>query len=542
MKLTDKPRQIAVPFASGTADKNTIPNNATQETKEKGKAAYDSGFPPLTMTAIAAGGIPPHGKDFNGLLNDITAAIRFSQAGGHYTFDSAFAQAIGGYAKGATVLSADGSKIWWNTVEANTTDPDGASAAGWKNLLADPNGLFLQKSQNLADLQNKAEGRKNLELGTAATKNVGTGSGNVMEMGTAGLGVGPIAKSDAYSNIAQFFRVNASSANKPPAVSGNVSAGVVCLPMDAAPSSGYVAVVGGNLAAYVGISQAEAGGITWARIYTDRFKPTAADVNAVAKTGDRMSGALGSTYTDTYRIVAGQYGTFWRNDGNALYLMLTNAGDQWGTFNNLRPLAVSTSDGSINVGTSFSVNYTGYINKLGVNPYTSNGQSFNQTNGLHIQGAGDQYGDIYYLETVGKYGSLSFHIHGGGLDAYPAFNNNGSLSLNGSWPAISNSAGTTWHPDGNVEGPQWGGYLSNWLNQNISNAQNNAQNWAYQNLVQNVRLTGRINQPDTGGQVRAPDGCVFTGMSGANYNPSIWASYSYIQVLINGSWRNIGTS
>ncbi|EPX2177624.1 hypothetical protein [Serratia marcescens] len=542
MKLTDKPRQIAVPFASGTADKNTIPNNATQETKEKGKAAYDSGFPPLTMTAIAAGGIPPHGKDFNGLLNDITAAIRFSQAGGHYTFDSAFAQAIGGYAKGATVLSADGSKIWWNTVEANTTDPDGASAAGWKNLLADPNGLFLQKSQNLADLQNKAEGRKNLELGTAATKNVGTGSGNVMEMGTAGLGVGPIAKSDAYSNIAQFFRVNASSANKPPAVSGNVSAGVVCLPMDAAPSSGYVAVVGGNLAAYVGISQAEAGGITWARIYTDRFKPTAADVNAVAKTGDRMSGALGSTYTDTYRIVAGQYGTFWRNDGNALYLMLTNAGDQWGTFNNLRPLAVSTSDGSINVGTSFSVNYTGYINKLGVNPYTSNGQSFNQTNGLHIQGAGDQYGDIYYLETVGKYGSLSFHIHGGGLDAYPAFNNNGSLSLNGSWPAISNSAGTTWHPDGNVEGPQWGGYLSNWLNQNISNAQNNAQNWAYQNLVQNVRLTGRINQPDTGGQVRAPDGCVFTGMSGANYNPSIWASYSYVQVLINGSWRNIGTS
>ncbi|CAI2083037.1 MULTISPECIES: phage tail fiber protein [Serratia] len=542
MKLTDKPRQIAVPFASGTADKNTIPNNATQETKEKGKAAYDSGFPPLTMTAIAAGGIPPHGKDFNGLLNDITAAIRFSQAGGHYTFDSAFAQAIGGYAKGATVLSADGSKIWWNTVEANTTDPDGASAAGWKNLLADPNGLFLQKSQNLADLQNKAEGRKNLELGTAATKNVGTGSGNVMEMGTAGLGVGPIAKSDAYSNIAQFFRVNASSANKPPAVSGNVSAGVVCLPMDAAPSSGYVAVVGGNLAAYVGISQAEAGGITWARIYTDRFKPTAADVNAVAKTGDRMSGALGSTYTDTYRIVAGQYGTFWRNDGNALYLMLTNAGDQWGTFNNLRPLAVSTSDGSINVGTSFSVNYTGYINKLGVNPYTSNGQSFNQTNGLHIQGAGDQYGDIYYLETVGKYGSLSFHIHGGGLDAYPAFNNNGSLSLNGGWPAISNSAGTTWHPDGNVEGPQWGGYLSNWLNQNISNAQNNAQNWAYQNLVQNVRLTGRINQPDTGGQVRAPDGCVFTGMSGANYNPSIWASYSYIQVLINGSWRNIGTS
>ncbi|HGE8395070.1 TPA: pyocin knob domain-containing protein [Serratia marcescens] len=352
-----------------------------------------------------------------------------------------------------------------------------------------------------------------------------------------GWGMGPQHRDNAYNNVAMVYRINGASANAP----GPNVYGVISLPCDAGPSTSYLAVQNSGRA-FFGYSNLPANGVIWTEAYTVKNPPTADVIGAVKKSGDRMSGALGSTYTDTYRIVAGQYGTFWRNDGNALYLMLTKAGDQWGTFNNLRPLAVSTSDGSINVGTSFSVNYTGYINKLGVNPYTNNGQSFNQTNGLHIQGAGDQYGDIYYLETVGKYGSLSFHIHGGGLDAYPAFNNNGSLSLNGSWPAIRNSSGTTWHPDGNVEGPQWGGYLSNWLNQNISNAQNNAQNWAYQNLVQNVRLTGRINQPDTGGQVRAPDGCVFTGMSGANYDPSIWASYSYVQVLINGSWRNIGTS
>lgn len=352
-----------------------------------------------------------------------------------------------------------------------------------------------------------------------------------------GWGMGPQHRDNAYNNVAMVYRINGASANAP----GPNVYGVISLPCDGGPSTSYLAVQNSGRA-FFGYSNLPANGVIWTEAYTVKNPPTADVIGAVKKSGDRMSGELGSTYTDTYRIVAGQYGTFWRNDGNALYLMLTKAGDQWGTFNNLRPLAVSTSDGSINVGTSFSVNYTGYINKLGVNPYTNNGQSFNQTNGLHIQGAGDQYGNIYYLETVGKYGSLSFHIRGGGLDAYPAFNNNGSLSLNGIWPAISNSSGTTWHPDGNVEGPQWGGYLSNWLNQNISNAQNNAQNWAYQNLVQNVRLTGRINQPDTGGQIRAPDGCVFTGMSGANYNPSIWASYSYVQVLINGSWRNIGTS
>ncbi|HGM5299760.1 TPA: hypothetical protein ACKP2G_001267 [Serratia marcescens] len=332
------------------------------------------------------------------------------------------------------------------------------------------------------------------------------------------------------------YRINGASANAP----GPNVYGVISLPCDGGPSTSYLAVQNSGRA-FFGYSNLPANGVIWTEAYTVKNPPTADVIGAVKKSGDRMSGALGSTYTDTYRIVAGQYGTFWRNDGNALYLMLTNAGDQWGTFNNLRPFAVSTSDGSINVGTSFSVNYTGYINKLGVNPYTSNGQSFNQTNGLHIQGAGDQYADIYYLETVGKYGSLSFHIHGGGLDAYPAFNNNGSLSLNGSWPAISNSSGTTWHPDGNVEGPQWGGYLSNWLNQNISNAQNNAQNWAYQNLVQGVRLSGRTVVADTGGRIDLPAGCVYTGMSGSNYYPPNWAAYSAVQVLINGQWATIGT-
>ncbi|MBH2948240.1 hypothetical protein I5Q45_03890 [Serratia marcescens] len=360
-------------------------------------------------------------------------------------------------------------------------------------------------------------------------------------VGDFGLGIGPVAKTDAYSNIAQFYRVNASAANKPPAVSGNVSAGVVCLPMDAAPSSGYVAVVGGNLAAYVGISQAEAGGITWARIYTDKFKPTTSDINAVNKSGDRMSGPLGTTYADSYRIVSGQYGTFWRNDGNALYLMLTNINDQWGGFNNLRPLAVSTSDGSVNIGTSFTVNHAGYINKSGIYPYTSNGQNFNQSNGLHIQGSGDQYADIYYLETVGQYGTLSFHIHSGGLDAYPSFKNDGSLALNGTYPIITMSTGTRYHQDGNIWGSVWGGYLSNWLNQNISNAQNNAQNWAYQNLVQGVRLSGRTVIRDSGGRIDLPSGCVYTGMSGSNYNPDIWAAYSAVQVLINGQWATIGT-
>ncbi|MDC9591017.1 phage tail protein, partial [Xenorhabdus sp. XENO-10] len=168
MKLNDKPRQILVPFASA-GDKNLIPDTATEKTKSGGNAAYDSGFPPSTMAPISAGGIPPHGKDFNGLLNDITAALRYLQSGGLYTFNAEFCQAIRGYSIGAVVLSAGGKRIWWNTVDGNMTDPDSNTSMGWKNALADPDGLFLQKSNNLADVTNKATARNNLGLGTIST-------------------------------------------------------------------------------------------------------------------------------------------------------------------------------------------------------------------------------------------------------------------------------------------------------------------------------------------------------------------------------------
>lgn len=210
MKLNDKPRQLAVPFAS-TGDKNNIPDKATQQTKESGNAAYDSGFPPVTMTPISAGGIPPHGKDFNGLMHDITAAIRYVQAGGLYTYNADFAGAIGGYAKDAILAGVSTTAVWLNTIDDNLTDPEGADSAGWVNLLADPLKLFLWQKNNLSDLQNKGTARDNLQvysqeqtdlkylakdqnladvhdkslarqslqLGDSATRNVGTTQGTV---------------------------------------------------------------------------------------------------------------------------------------------------------------------------------------------------------------------------------------------------------------------------------------------------------------------------------------------------------------------------
>ncbi|MGP0818776.1 phage tail-collar fiber domain-containing protein [Serratia sp. CY84334] len=279
------------------------------------------------------------------------------------------------------------------------------------------------------------------------------------------------------------------------------------------------AVGSGDMAFYLrSMRKDSAASLRWARVYTTDYKPTAADVGALtdaqaaqkyalrsikvngkplsadvnllagdvnawnkteadgrylAKTGGQLTGTLKtsaeiqSTHIDNYRMVGGGFGSFWRNDGNRLYLLLTKENDQYGTFNNLRPFSVDVRTGAA----AFE-------------------------SGIHI---------------------------------------------GGNWPAITTSSGTTWHPDGNVQGNCWGGYLSNWLNKNISAAQNNAQNWAYQNLVQGVRMAGRTVIADTGGRIDLPSGCVYTGMSGSNYNPSIWGAYSAVQVLINGTWATIGT-
>lgn len=123
------PVQTVVPFADAGL-RATIPANSNNTT---GRAGYDEGFPPINMVLKAAGGIPPFGQDFNGILYDLSLGLQFSQAGGSFVYDSAFATAIGGYSAGAVLLRTDGDGFWLNMTDANVTDPEsvGGAAAGW---------------------------------------------------------------------------------------------------------------------------------------------------------------------------------------------------------------------------------------------------------------------------------------------------------------------------------------------------------------------------------------------------------------------------
>lgn len=133
MQLTNTPGKLVLPFANAGV-KNTIPT-ASQIGITAGAASLTDGFPPLTRTPIAAGGVPPSGLDMNGILFQLSAILRWANAGGGYAYDSTFANDsnVGGYPKGARIMRSDGLGYWFNTVENNTTDPEaaGAAAAGW---------------------------------------------------------------------------------------------------------------------------------------------------------------------------------------------------------------------------------------------------------------------------------------------------------------------------------------------------------------------------------------------------------------------------
>lgn len=136
MQASQAPALVPLPFAASGA-KNAIPT-ASQIAVTPGAASLADGFPPLTMTPVAAGGVPPSGRDLNGILNLLSANTQWANAGGPATWNSAFCASIGGYPKGAVLESSGGQILWLNQSDNNTTNPDSTdgSATGWVSLAA----------------------------------------------------------------------------------------------------------------------------------------------------------------------------------------------------------------------------------------------------------------------------------------------------------------------------------------------------------------------------------------------------------------------
>lgn len=113
-----------------------------------GAASLSDGFPPDTFQPAGAGGVPPFGQDFNGILRQLSQWAQWLNAGAPVVYNSAFSASAAGYPAGATLRAASLPVNWISLVDANTSDPD----TGGANWIAQGGGVATIASASTVDL------------------------------------------------------------------------------------------------------------------------------------------------------------------------------------------------------------------------------------------------------------------------------------------------------------------------------------------------------------------------------------------------------
>ena len=139
--------------------------------------------------------------------------------------------------------------------------------------------------------------------------------------------------------------------------------------------------------------------------------------------GGTMTGELKSTAYNTLRMIQGEYGTFFRNDGNSLYLMITNAGDQNGSYNDFRPLTINLSTGRCDINGRAVLDGSG--NNIAETYAAKNHPAF--SNGIEI--SGDlPYIDFHFNNDSGDFTSRIYETSAGNLTLIGNLNVTGKLT------------------------------------------------------------------------------------------------------------------
>jgi hypothetical protein len=149
------------------------------------------------------------------------------------------------------------------------------------------------------------------------------------------------------------------------------------------------------------------------------------DVTGTVRTSQEFIATLGSAFGQL-RMISGNYGSFFRNDGASTYFMLTASGDQYGAWNSLRPIQVDDASGAVYLGAQALTVLNGGNVGIGQTSPTSLLSNTN-TNQLDVFGSGNNAN------------SLSWTVNGAG-SAVNILNNSTAASANG---VLVNIAGTT---------------------------------------------------------------------------------------------------
>lgn len=197
------------------------------------------------------------------------------------------------------------------------------------------------------------------------------------------------------------------------------------------------------------------------RVYSPNNKPTAADVGALTEAQATQKYALrsikvnGKPLSGDVNLVAGDINAYTKTESNGRYVKQSGDNINWLT---------------VKGGATFQG--LDYINKSGINTYSNAEGSHRQVNALRLKGEGNLVAELYHHELVGKYHNLGIHVGNGNDHGWYELRGNGELKVNGTWPTL-HLGETIHHPDGNISGELWGGYLRDYIN----NAANGRVDW-----------------------------------------------------------------
>ncbi|OCN21038.1 hypothetical protein [Serratia nevei] len=443
--------------------------------------------------------------------------------------------------------------------------------------------------------------RDNLGLGTAATKNVGTATGNVMEVGAFGLGGQGLVLSEATDAAlmkaakakgSSFVRSNARGPSVPVYGAGFYSTSQDTNTMITADYATANVVV-------MTTRDADADAPKVNVLYGTANKPTAADTNAAdmrnnfaARMGVSrvLSGGNKPTSPGVWSVENSQWAAVpWGS-----ILCTTNSSDlssNEGQGKFLHYLQLSHEAGgkpglraAVNVNGTFSgwqqvlMSYGGTMSGPLTTPYVASTPNvmpegagafsdqlnrkapFYQPNWQWPVTSGDLYVPIakgvatrqgqgypsavsfgYLLSGTPSFAQACIHVKGDNADFNWRFDAN---SGNFYCPGGVYAAGAIFHVDGNITGNIWGGYLSNWLNNQFVARDNNINTratWDYvnQNFVRDIRLASRGEIITDGALTEAPFGAVITGGNGNEGNQVGIMLFRYLQKNVNGNWYTV---
>ncbi|EOO4295551.1 phage tail protein, partial [Escherichia coli] len=240
-----------------------------------------------------------------------------------------------------------------------------------------------------------------------------------------------------------------------------------------------------------------------------------------------VNGEVISKSANGLRIAYGNYGFFIRNDGSNTYFMLTNSGDNMGTYNGLRPLWINNATGAVSMGRGLNVSGETLSDRFAIN--SSNGMWIQMRDNNAIFGKNIVNTDSAQALLRQNHADRKFMIGGLGNKQFGIYMINNSRTANGTDGQAYMDNNGNWLCGSQVIPGNYGNFDSRYVKDVRLGSQqyygvNNWQTWNFHCPSGHV-LSG-INVQDTGSNSA-------DNIAGVYYRP--------VQKYINGTWYNVAS-